>query len=274
MLVALGVVCGFLAGLVQGFSGFGFAIFTMSFLTLLLPLAKADRMVCIMATSCIVMMAARLWRHIDWPRLPWVGAGVGLGVPIGVTLGPHVPEHIGKPLLGLIVIAAAVQRFRESARPKPDKEAPRGPPEVGYGVAAGLLYGWVNMSGPPLVYWAHHSFKPTRARALLAGAFVFASVFKITSLTAMGLWIPESVVAGLCAMPTVFLGTWLGDRIARRFKPEIYARWIWGLFMALGVLLVVMPVAEAAPPRPDSPPEAHAAPPQETPAPPPSQATP
>lgn len=257
MLFALAVGVGFLAGFLQGFSGFGLAIFSMSLLALILgDIQYADRMVVIMASACVAVLAFRLWKHIQWRRLPFIAMGVALGVPVGVLLGPHIPPGPGRMLLGGIIILTGLYRaWAVRHRPQIAPSKP-GPAEVSYGVAAGLLAGWVNMSGPPLVYWAHHRFDPMRARALLAGAFIFSSAFKLTSLTVFDLWIAEYALAGLIAMPAVLVGTWLGDGLARRSRPALYAPVIWALFILLGVLLLVSPVrdrhteAEAASPAP------------------------
>ena len=244
MLIALAIVTGLAGGYLQGFSGFGFSIFSMSVLSLATPLAMADRICCIMASTCIALLTARLWRHIEWRRLPWVAVGVAVGVPLGVWIGPRIPDDMGKKILGVIVISAALYRVWMMRRGVRRQEKAPGPPEVAFGFAAGILSGWVNMSGPPLIYWAHHRFQPLRARAILSGAFACAAVMKISSLTIQGLWIRECVIAGLCAIPAVLLGSWLGDLTARRSRPAIYAKLIWALFFALGALLLVMPAAK------------------------------
>ena len=246
MLTALAVVTGFAAGFLQGFSGFGFAIFSMSLLSLVLPLAEADRMVCIMASTCVVVLTWRLWTFIEWRRLPWVAGGLIVGGPIGVWLvGPSIPDGVGKRILGAIVIGVGLYRIWAGARPTEHKPAEPGPAEMGYGLAGGILSGWVNMSGPPLVYWAHHRLEPTRARAILSACFACAAVVKITALTAGGLWIRECVIAGLVAVPAVLAGSWLGDVAARRSRPALYAKLIWGLFFLLGALLLVLPASGA-----------------------------
>lgn len=245
MLFWLAVGVGFMAGFLQGFSGFGLAIFSMSLLALILgDIQYADRMVVVMASACVAVLATRLWRHIQWRRLPFIGAGVLLGVPAGVLIGPHIPPGPGRMLLGSIIILTGLYRvWAVRHRPRIAESKP-GPAEVSYGIAAGLLAGWVNMSGPPLVYWAHHRFDPMRARALLAGAFIFTSVFKLTSLTVFDLWIAEYALAGLVSIPAVLVGTWLGDALARRSRPALYAPIIWTLFILLGVILLASPVRE------------------------------
>ena len=256
MLYALGIAVGFLAGLLQGFSGFGSAIFSMSVLALVLgDISHADRMVVIMSSTCVFMMAYRLWRDIEWSRLGFIAVGVALGVPAGVLLGPHVPPVMGKRILGGIVVLTGLYRLWTLRTKAERRETAPGFSEVGFGIAGGLLSGWVNMSGPPLVYWAHHRFEPTPARACLAGGFVFSSSLKLVSLTAFDMWIPAFALAGLLAVPAVVLGTWIGDRLARRARPAVYAPVIWGLFILLGVLLIWtagfgdnMPVTKEAPP--------------------------
>lgn len=242
MLYALAICVGFFAGLLQGFSGFGSAIFSMAVLALVLgDIAHADRMVVIMSSTCVFMMAFRLWRDIQWNRLGYIAIGVLLGVPTGVLLGPQIPPVMGRRILGGVIVLTGLYRLWRLRRRSELRDKAPGFSEVGFGIAGGLLSGWVNMSGPPLVYWAHHRFEPTPARACLAGGFIFSSTLKLVSLTAFDMWIPAFALAGLAAVPAVILGTWLGDRFARRARPAVYAPVIWALFILLGVLLIWTP---------------------------------
>ena len=237
--VAVAATVAFFGALVQGFSGFGVGIFCMSILSLLLPLRHVDQIVFVTALIAVWSLFIRLGRQAEWKRLPWVLIGMVAGVPIGVSLGPVIPETLGKRILGLIVVSVSVARLWADRQERSPLATKPGPLELLVGAAGGVLGGWVNMSGPPLVYWAHRRLPPLRARATLAGAFATTSLLKLVSLTAGGLWIRESVLVGLCAMPLTVLGAWAGDRLARRTRPRLFARVIWLIFLGLGVLLFV-----------------------------------
>jgi len=148
-----------------------------------------------------------------------------------------VPLPLGKRILGAIVIGISAPRLFATGGPAVSPDAKPGTAEVTAGLAAGVLSGWVNMSGPPLVYWAHRRLPAMHARAILASAFVTASFVKLTSLTVAGYWIPSSVLAGAAVVPLALLGTFLGDVLARRTNPKAFARAIWMLFLLLGLLL-------------------------------------
>ena len=243
--VALAATAAFFGAVVQGFSGFGFAIFTLSFLCFWLKLRVAEQIVFVTAAASCSMLLLRLWRQVPWRRLPLIAIGLAIGGPVGVWLGPIIPESVGKRVLGLIVMGISAPRLFAASAPCRSADAKPGATEVVVGLSAGLLSGWVNMSGPPLVYWAHHRLEPTRARAILSACFACAAVVKITALTAGGLWIRECVIAGLVAVPAVLAGSWLGDVAARRSRPALYAKLIWGLFFLLGALLLVLPASGA-----------------------------
>ena len=237
--VALAATAAFFGAVVQGFSGFGFAIFTLSFLCFWLKLRVAEQIVFVTAAASCSMLLLRLWRQVPWRRLPLIAIGLAIGGPVGVWLGPIIPESVGKRVLGLIVMGISAPRLFAASAPCRSADAKPGATEVVVGLSAGLLSGWVNMSGPPLVYWAHRRLPAMHARAILASAFVTATFVKLTSLTVAGYWIPGSVLAGAVAIPLSLLGTLLGDVLARRTNPKAFARAIWTLFLLLGLLLLL-----------------------------------
>jgi len=235
--VLLAIVIGFSGAFVQGFSGFGVGIFCMAVLSLFLEFADVDQIVFFVAAFCIWTVFYRLRRSVPWRRVPWVLLGLAVGVPIGVGLRPLIPEALGKQVLGTIIALLSIVRLAQTRNEVAHVEAPPGPVESVPGFLGGILGGWGNMSGPPLIYWAHHRLAPTGARAILAAVFAAVTFAKLVSLTAYGYWRPAAL-AGLCAGPAALAGAWVGDRVAHRTNPRIFARIIWLLFLALGILLV------------------------------------
>ncbi|NQT93638.1 MAG: sulfite exporter TauE/SafE family protein [Lentisphaerae bacterium] len=235
--VALATTAALIAAFFQGFSGFGFAIFGISFLSLFMPLRGADQIVYVLASVSCWTLFLRLRRRMEWKRLPYIAVGLVIGVPIGVWLGPLIDEAMGKRLVGLFIMGVSLPRLLNAHRVHEPQDLKPGWPEIVAGTGGGLLSGWVNMSGPPLVYWAHRRLTPDHARAILACAFVMASFIKGVTLTARSLWIGDAILAGAIAAPAAFAGTWLGDRMAKRTRPEAFARRIWILFLSLGALL-------------------------------------
>ena len=248
--VALAAAAAFFAAFLQGFSGFGFGIFCMSFLCLLFPLRTADQMVYVMGVFVIWSLFLRLRREVEWGLLPWVAVGLVAGVPVGVWLGPNLAEGVGKRALGVIIIVVSLIRLVADWHEKQLKDPRPGPTDVLAGFFGGLLGGWANVPGPPLIYWSHRRMAPIRARATLACTFAIASLTKLVSLTASGLWLPKAALAGLCVAPLVLLCTLAGDRVAKRTQPKVFVRVIWILLLGLGVLLVVT-APTSAPPSPD-----------------------
>lgn len=101
LLAAIGAV---IAGFVQGLSGFAFGLVAMSLWAWTLDPAMASVLCVAGGLTGQVASAITVRRGFDVAALAPFLAGGLVGVPIGVAILPHLPAHVFKTLLGLVLV--------------------------------------------------------------------------------------------------------------------------------------------------------------------------
>ena len=174
-----------LGGMIQSITGFGFGLFALPPL-LLMGLDLPQAVVLIIVGSAVqkVTAASHLRRAVNWRQiLPLMGVGL-LTLPPGVYLMVRVSamdQALVKQILGGCILLLLLIRLRGARQPL-------SPPPAGWGYLAaslsGLLNGFANIGGPPMVLWTlAHRWPNARIRGtLLAFSMVFVP-FQLIKLT-------------------------------------------------------------------------------------------
>lgn len=131
LLVALG------AGVVRGFSGFGFSALTVAGMSLFVPPST----IVPVALALEVLASLSLWRstahHADRDWLRWLVVGNALFIPVGVALLAVLPDTLLRLLVGsALMLTAAGLRIGVGYRFAPSRRL-----RVAAGTVSGLLTG-------------------------------------------------------------------------------------------------------------------------------------
>ena len=107
-IAAIMLVC-VLAGVIQGASGFGFALAALPVLSLMIPLKEASAMLVLTGLSVNGFIFWRLRSHFRVTRmLPLVIGGLA-GVPLGVWLLVNADARVLQVALGIVLLIAVGQ---------------------------------------------------------------------------------------------------------------------------------------------------------------------
>ena len=215
--------------------GFGDALVAMPLLAMVVGLKTATPLVALAASTIGLTILLKNWRSVQI-RSTWrLIAATIAGIPLGLLLLKGAYEGLLQVLLAVILIGFAVFSLLN-----PRQIVLRGEnPAFGFGFAAGILGGAYNTNGPPVViYGTLKGWDPLTFRATLQGYFLPSSLFITAGHGASGLWTGEVLRLYLYALPLVFVSIFLGGWINRRFSPQRFSRWVYGLLIALGALLL------------------------------------
>lgn len=230
------LILAFAAGLLRGYSGFGFAMVLALGLLTVSPPALAIPVVLLLDLVCSVS----LWRGAGQTFHRGIGlrllAGMLLAVPIGALALARLPEQWMAPVVALLCLVGGLLvlvRQPSSARPV----------AVGWALPAGLVSGLVtamaSAGGPPVVVYLLRSGLP--AANVRGTAIVF---FAVSDLLALGsLWWlqvlnAEHLHLAASLLVPALLGNVLGQVLFRR-KPM-------ALHVLIGSVLVVLSAATLA----------------------------
>jgi len=223
----------FLAGVVRGYSGFGFSALCVASLTLVLPPAQVVPVVLMLEVAASVGMLPQVWRDIDWRALAWLILGAVAGAPIGVLFLAQVPADAARIAISLLVLTACGllllgYRLRGERGPKGT---------LATGVVSGLVNGVGAVGGLPVVIFLLASAAGgAMTRALLVAYLLLTDIYATGLTLTQGLLTWELLGRWGVALPALFLGIALGSRHFLKAQPESFHRFTLSLLIVLALL--------------------------------------
>ncbi len=225
----------FCSSLIRSTFGFGDALVAMPLLALLVGLKTATPLVALAASTIGLSILIKNWRKVRI-RSAWrLIVSSAVGIPIGLALLKEAYEDVLMVILAAVLIGFGIYSL---ARPRlltirGEKSA------FAFGFIAGILGGAYNSNGPPVViYGTLKRWDPETFRATLQGFLFPTSLFILAGHGLAGLWTGPVIRTYLYALPLVFAAVYLGGRINQAFSTERFAKGVYVLLIALGLLLL------------------------------------
>ncbi len=225
----------FLAGLLRGFTGFGFALAAVPVITLFVEPAAVVPAIPIVAMVAGAEQLPRAWKSANWHAIYRLLLGAILGTPIGVLSLTYLPANAMRILIGIVLLFAVLGLWRGYRF----KQRPPTGAQVGIGFTSGLLNGATAMGGPPVILFFLASPDGVAVgRASLLVYFFFISAWSILGQFTAGLLdLRVAVLAGLM-IPVMAVGNIIGDRLFNKAKSGTYQRVALGFLMVIGLLAI------------------------------------
>lgn len=230
MNTALALAILFSGAFLQGLTGFGYSLFSLPLLALLMPVGSAVPMLCLTSIFLNLSVFLKARKSVDLKRiLPLLVSGV-IALPAGIWLLKTADESALKIIIGVIVTLSSViylSGFR--VKVKREKLA-----MIPVGFLSGLLNGATTFSGPPVIlFFANQKVAKHQFRASLAAYFLLLNIAAVPAFIAGGLLTGEAALNTLYLFPAVVLGVLLGIRMAGVVSED---RFRFIALIALGVL--------------------------------------
>lgn len=212
----------FAGGLLQGFSGFGFALVAVPLISLFMPPAQVLPYVMVLQALLGLAGLPGAWARCHWRLLGWLSLGVVAGTPVGFWAIASMSPAMGRLAVG-IAVAIAFVLLATGARISTRR---RGLAATGAGVAAGVMNGLAGMSGPPaiaLVIAAEIEAEEARATMMV---FVFgaalAALAPMGAAGELGLGMARPLMLALPALGASWLiGSFLFRRTSARRHRQV-----------------------------------------------------
>lgn len=225
-----------LAGIIRGYSGFGFSIIAVTGLSLVLPPAEIVPVILLLEVAASTWLLPRVWHDIHWGSLSWLSLGVLIGTPVGVFLLASIPPEPMRVAISVAVLSLALLLHLGVSL----KKMPGRGQTVATGMASGLLNGSATIGGPPVILF----YFSTPAGAAVSRASLIAYFFG-TDLLALALCGIQglvngrtAVMGGVCLIP-LLIGITLGNRFYSQSRAEVFRRKVLILLMAMAAVSLV-----------------------------------
>jgi len=232
-LLAYGCAVVFLAGMVRGFSGFGFSLLAITAISLALPPAAIIPSIFMLEVAASLHLLRAAWHEVHWRSLTWLLLGCLVATPLGVWALASVPAAPMRIALAAFVIAAALAFLRgwQLAR-MPGRQA-----TFATGLATGLANGGFGMGGPPVVlFYLGSPAGAAAGRASIIAYFVATDLMGLAYLAPAGLVTWDSLRLAAWFLLPMLAGVTLGARGFIAMDQARFRLWTLRILLALGAL--------------------------------------
>ncbi len=239
----------FVAAVVHGVAGFGFAQISMGLLPLFRsagPASVVFSMVSIMTNARVLWSVRRDFAPKDW-AIP--AAGLAAGMPVGIYYFQQLGEEqlrvfIGATLLLAVLLVVAMRQvpFVSHWIAETGYE-PGWPAGVAAGFFAGILGGAIAVPGPPMIMYGIFMvgaglWSGRRMKAAFTAFFGTVQLYRLASLLIAGAVTVPLVIQAAIGLPALLLGAWLGI-VVFRYIPQDTFRWFVLALLTVNALILL-----------------------------------
>ncbi|MEO8540316.1 MAG: sulfite exporter TauE/SafE family protein [bacterium] len=223
------------AAFIQALSGFGFSLFIVPFLAILIG-PKDTVLLANLLSTFSGAIQARTLRHAAERRTAGIlMLGSCIGMPFGLAILFLVDPAILNLLIAAMVIIFTLLLMRGLALHTAGTLG-----DLIAGVTSGVLNTSTSMSGPPIVlYLQGRGMAPLQFRATIATFFFVTSAIAVALLLASGGAKAFVFVALALSLPAVVLGQRLGNRMFERVNAVYFRRMVYGILLLSGAVAIV-----------------------------------
>lgn len=233
----------FLATLIRSAFGFGEALIAVPLLTLFIPLQVAAPLAVLLSITVAAIVVAQDWRQIHLRSAGWLVSSTLFGIPVGLMLLTSSHQQAVKIALAILIVAFST--YSLVGRRPPELHSDHRALLLGCGFGAGVLGGAYGMNAPPLVmYGAMRRWSAQHFRATLQAYFLPASTLGMAGYWFAGLWTPRVTHYYVVSLPVAIIAVLLGRVINRRFRGDVFLKYVYLGLIATGALLFVQTIRE------------------------------
>lgn len=225
------------AGFIQSVTGFGFGIFAMIFLPIVVSYGEASALSSILSSLSSLVIALPLLRRIHWKNLlfPLLGS-----LPLTFAAVAFVKTQTNEVLtlllgVALFLLSVYFYFFSHRVRIRPTWYA-----GLTAGLISGVMSGLFAVGGPPVVvYFLQSEENPDQYLATISAYFVLAGVFSVAAKTTAGFVTGAVLIGTLIGIAAMLLSALIGKRVRGRIRADLLKKVIYGVMALSGAINVV-----------------------------------
>lgn len=217
------------AAFVQGLTGFGFGLVSMSLLPAILGVKQAAAIGTFYGLLVMLMTFAKHYRDYNWRLgIPFLISSC-VGVPIGVYFLEKSNETLVLKILGAVMIYFAAREFLV----KQPLQSVSTTLSLPFGFFAGNLSGAFNLGGIPTAIFAYaHPWSRGQIIAFLQTMMILSSILRLCLYGKFGYLKQFSWSFGAAVAVPLFGCLFLGNLVVNRIHPKQMKR---GIFAFIGI---------------------------------------
>lgn len=235
LFITIGLIF-FIAGWVQGVSGFGSVLVAIPLLTLFIDIKVAVPLCMLTSLIITTYMVIQLRNHFDRKKILPLCIGSIPGILIGATVLKAVPSQTIRTLLGILIISYSLYSLFFTIKTRKLHKA------WGYiaGFSSGSIGAAFSAGGPPsIIYSTMNNWNKDEIKATLTAFFCFNSYLGAGAHALSGITTLVVLKYFLISSPFVLLGTASGSYCYRFFRKDVYLKVVFSFLVLMGIMMIL-----------------------------------
>lgn len=224
------------AFIVRGMSGFGAGLVAIPLLVLVIPIHTAVPTMGLLVFILFVFLTIRDWREVIWDELKMLVPPTLVGVVAGTLLFKHLDSALLLKLLGVFIIGFALYVLAVQYIGLPQVRCSRRwALPVGFaGATIDTMFG--GGGGTLVVIYMHlRGIGKAPFRATVAVLWFCEMIARLGGYAVAGYYTLSTLLLAMFMLPSVWAGTWIGERIGNRISQDTFSRVLAVMFLLSGV---------------------------------------
>jgi uncharacterized membrane protein YfcA len=226
------------ASFIQRVSGFGFGIFIMTILPLLMSsYGEATTLSGILSALQSIYVLTSIWNHVKWKRLLPILVAFIICSYFAIQFVSHVSDTHLKQILGGVLVLMSIYFLLISEK---ISIRPTITMQLSMGSLSGILGGLFAMQGPPAVLYFVASEREKVDYMAMTQAYFFAGNVAMTMFRAKEGFLTEDVcVSALYASAGIIIGTLIGRIVFEKISATLLRKIVYA-YMAVSGLYAML----------------------------------
>jgi len=227
----------FMASLLKGVTGFGFALLALPILTIFFPMQMLVPAMTLfnLFTSLYILSNIRLKVK---PRyvIPIIVTSF-IGIPVGVYILKYLPERTLELTTGISIFAISI--FFLLGNTKEISYKQKSNPIVFAGFLSGFMASSMSIGGPPIALAMNRKgYSKEHFRKIFALVSVVNALVSTALYIAKGIFVTFSLKFATYLFPVILIGSKIGDVLAKRINQAQFKKAVLYLNMFLGLFII------------------------------------
>lgn len=225
----------FLANLLQAITGFAGTLISMPPTIRLIGVDEAKALLNAIAQISSLMIVITGWHHINWKEFVKMFALMVVGMLVGIKIFDMFPMNQLLILYGIMIIAIALKKLFIHTEIKLPQTL-----LLFVIFAAGIIHGMFVSGGALLVIYATTALKEKEEfRATIALIWVTIGCYMTGVQIYAGNFNSHVICLMIVGIIPVFVGTWIGTKLVKKIKQDIFMKITYILLLLSGIMAVL-----------------------------------
>jgi len=209
------------AGIIRGYSGFGFAMITAITLSHIFPPSQITPVILSLDVAASLWLFLKVKKLVDWKSLKYIGLGALLTLPLGTFALVVIPVNYMRIFISAVIICLCAGLLKKQVQFKSKNRLTT----TGVGMISGFLSGVAAIGGPPVILFYFSSDKSVSvSRASMIAFFLLVDTLALFSSACYGLLNLQTLNLSFGLFIPLITGIWIGNLLYGKIQNTVAFR--------------------------------------------------